>query len=112
MLGIVVVVRRPIAAIGSVLVVSVGAVGVSLELGWHHRGVLGHGRGRRGRRRRRRGWGVGVIPCVLLLGSDGHHEETQQEADPEMSGPGGMMARQHGGFLTMKMQWNGVLLSE
>ena len=85
------VVGGPMAAIGSVLVVSIG---------WHHRGG---------------GWRLGaavrVIPWVLLLGGDGHHEETQkEEANPEMSGPGGMMARQHGGLLTKKMQRNGVLI--
>ena len=89
----VVVVGGPMAAIGSVC----GAV--SLGLGWRHRGG---------------GWrlgaAVGVVQWVLLLGGDGHHEETQEEeANPEMSGPGGMVARQHGGLLTKKMKRNGVL---
>ena len=79
-----------------------------MGLGWHHLGACGRlGDGRLGGGD---GAAVGAVPWVLLLGSDGHHEETQQEADPEMSGPGGMVARQHGRFLTMKMQWNGVLL--
>ena len=103
----VVVVGGPMAAIASVLVLSIGGA-VSLRLGRHLRGdlLLGHGRLGDGD-----GAAVGIVPWVLLLGGDGHHEETQEEeANPEMSRPGGMMARQHGGLLTMKMQWNGVLL--
>ena len=77
----VVVVGGPIAAICSVLVGCVPRS--SLGLGCHYRGG-------------RLGGGAAVgVPRVLLLGSDGHHEETQQEADPEMSGPWGMGARQH-----------------
>ena len=104
-----VVVGGPMAAITSVLVMSMEAVGVSVGLGWHHRGdrLLCHGRLGDRAAVRVVPWGHQVL--WLLLGCDGNHEETQEEANPEMSGPGGMVARQHGGLLTKKMKRNGVL---
>ena len=103
-----VVVGGPMAAITSVLVMSMETVGVSVGLGWHwhHRGdrLLCHGR-------LVVPWGHQVL--WLLLGSDGNHEETQEEANPEMSGPGGMVARQHGGWWVTDyedaMEWRPII---